>query len=101
MRKKRKRLTRAEKETILLTSEADDVWRIYTFNPNLKRRLKKFSHRFPDECRLISEDMEIRCVTYEIKKARLVIKLMPQQNDSIRRAAGERIKKYRSQIKRT
>ena len=30
------RLLKEERETILLTSEADDTWDIYTFNTDLK-----------------------------------------------------------------
>ena len=37
------RLTKYEKETILLTNEDDDFWDIYTFNTDLKNRLKKFA----------------------------------------------------------
>lgn len=36
------RLTKYEKETIILTSEGDDTYSVYTFNPALKRRLADF-----------------------------------------------------------
>lgn len=37
------RLSPEEKETILLTSEADDCYEIYTFNTELKKKLARFS----------------------------------------------------------
>lgn len=37
------RLTKYEKETIILTSEGDDTYSVYTFNPALKRRLTDFA----------------------------------------------------------
>ena len=38
------KLTKEEKETILLTSEADDMWSVYTFSTDLKKRLAAFSN---------------------------------------------------------
>lgn len=32
-------LTKYEKETILLSSEGDDTYSIYSFNPGLKRKV--------------------------------------------------------------
>lgn len=34
------RLNKYERETILLTSEGDDTWDVYTFNIDLKNRLR-------------------------------------------------------------
>ena len=45
-------LTKYEKETILLTSEGDDTYSIYTFNPGLKRKLAAYARQYPDQCRL-------------------------------------------------
>ena len=39
----KQRLNKYERETILLTSEGDDTWDIYTFNTDLKNRLRKFA----------------------------------------------------------
>ena len=36
------RLSKYEKETIVLTSEGDDTVQIYTFNASLKRRLAEY-----------------------------------------------------------
>lgn len=69
------RLTKYEKETILLTNEGDDFWEVYTFNRPLKRRLKEFSRKYPEHCRLKEEDPKLGCVTYDIDKGRLSIRL--------------------------
>lgn len=37
------RLSKYEKETIILTSEGDDTVKIYTFNTSLKRRLAEYA----------------------------------------------------------
>ena len=33
------RLTKYEKETIILTNEEDDFWNVFTYNKGLQRRL--------------------------------------------------------------
>ena len=40
-------LTKYEKETILLTSEGDGTYSVYTFNPSLKRKLAEYSQKYP------------------------------------------------------
>ena len=39
------KLTKYEKETIILTSEGDDTYSVYTFNSALKRRLADFAKK--------------------------------------------------------
>ena len=53
------RLTKYEKETIILTSEGDDTYSVYTFNAALKRQLADFVKKYPDLCHLESEDKKI------------------------------------------
>ncbi len=50
------RLNKYEREIILLTSEGDETWDIYTFNTDLKNRLRKFSARYPELCELKDEN---------------------------------------------
>lgn len=66
------RLTKYEKETIILTSEGDDTYSVYTFNPALKRRLADFAKKYPAVCRLESEDRKYGSQSYVIDKDRLV-----------------------------
>lgn len=46
------RLTKFEKETIILFNESEDKASIYTYNSGLKKRLKKFSRQYPQLCHL-------------------------------------------------
>ena len=81
------RLTKYEKETIILTSEGDDTYSVYTFNTALKRRLADFAKKYPDLCRLESEDKKIGCQSYVIDKVRLSIRLTAPYSEERRKAA--------------
>ena len=72
------KLTEYEKETILLTSEGDEAWVIYTFNPDLQRKLAKFSEDFPECCKLklSTREGEEGCSVYVINKDRVAIQLI-------------------------
>ena len=89
------RLTKFEKETIILTSEGDDTYNVYTFNPALKRRLADFAKKYPEHCRLESEDKKIGCQNYVINKARLSIRMTSLYSEERRKAASERGKNSR------
>ena len=86
------RLTKYEKETIILTSEGDDTYSVYTFNPTLKRRLADFARKYPAVCRLESEDKKLGSQSYMIDKARLSIRLTAPYSEERRKAASERAK---------
>ena len=88
------RLTKYEKETIILTSEGDDTYSVYTFNAALKRRLADFAKKYPDLCHLESEDKKIGCQSYVINKARLSIRLTAPYSDARRKASSTRAKQY-------
>lgn len=86
------KLTKYEKETIVLTSEGDTTVNVYTFNADLKRRLAKFAQQYPDLCRLVSATEE-GSETYEMDKSRLSFRLVPPYSDERRKAASENAKK--------
>ena len=83
------RFNKYERETILLTSEGDDTWDVYTFNTDLKNRLRKFAARYPDLCKLKDENKELGCVTYIVQKSRVSIHLNSPQSEARRKAASE------------
>ena len=79
------RLTKFEKETIILFNESEDEASIYTYNAGLKNeasiytynaglknRLKKFSRQYPQLCHL-KEKNKYGGVEYLIDKSRLSI----------------------------
>lgn len=86
------RLTKYEKETIILTSEGDKTYIVYTFNPALKRRLREFAKKYPAVCRLESEDRKMGSQSYVIDKGRLSIRLTAPYSDERRKAASEKAK---------
>lgn len=46
------KLTKYEKETIILFNEGEDTASIYTYNAGLRKRLALFSKKYPDLCKL-------------------------------------------------
>ena len=46
------KLTKYEKETIILFNEGEDTASVYTYNAGLRKRLAAFSKQYPDHCRL-------------------------------------------------
>ena len=90
----KQRLSKYERETILLTSEGEDTWNIYTFNTNLKNRLRKFAVQHPDLCVLKEENKELGSVSYTIQKSRVSIRLIAPYSETRRKAASEYAKKH-------
>jgi len=87
-------LNKYERETILLTSEGDDTWDIYTFNTDLKNRLKKSAAQHPDLCSLKEENKEYGSVSYIIQKSRVSIRLLAPYSEARRKAASEYAKRH-------
>ncbi len=72
--------TKYEMETIILTSEADSTYRVYTFNKGLKKKLAKFTENYPEHCKLV-DDTGDGGLTYEIDKGRLSLRLVPPYSE--------------------
>lgn len=88
------RLTKYEKETIILTSEGDETYNVFTYNPALKRRLADFAKKYPAVCHLESEDRKYGSQSYVIDKGRLSIRLIAPYSEARRKAASEYAKKH-------
>jgi len=86
------KLTKYEKETIILFNEADDEASIYTYNAGLRKRLAEFSKKHPDLCRL-EKSCDQGGVSYVLDKSRLSIRLQPPMSEERRRKASEYAKK--------
>ena len=71
------KLTKYEKETIVLFNEADEEAHIQTYNAGLRKRLEAFSKKYPDLCRL-DMSMGQGGVSYWIDKSRLSIRFQPR-----------------------
>lgn len=94
------KLSKYEKETIVLFNEAESEASIYTFNADLKRRLAEFSQKYPLLCRLESTTPE-GSVTYVMDKSRLSIRLIPPYSEERRQAARAYAKQHGFQVLRT
>lgn len=82
------KLSKYEKETIVLFNEGEDEASIYTYNAGLKKRLAAFSKKYPDLCRLERTHPQ-GGVSYVLDKSRLSIRLLPPYSEERREKASE------------
>lgn len=73
------KLSKYEKETIILTNEEDRYYSVYTFNQGLQKRLKNFAERYP-ECCYLSNSTKEGSETYIIQRALQICWLNGKQN---------------------
>ena len=94
------KLTKYEKETIILFNEGEDTASIYTYNAGLRKRLANFGKKHPDLCRL-DMNMGQGGVCYYINKSRLSIRFQPPMSEERRQKASELAKQngFNSQSK--
>ena len=85
------KLTKYEKETIILFSEGEDIAHIQTYNAGLRNRLAAFSKKYPGLCRL-EKTYAQGGVSYVLDKSRLSIRLQPPYSEERRRKASENAK---------
>lgn len=67
-------LTKAERETIILFSEADSTATVYTFNTKLKNKLKRLSQEYPEAVQLVRQD-EVGSVIYSVPKNLITVRV--------------------------
>ena len=86
------RLTKYEKETVLLYNQSQDPITICTYDPGLRRRLRDFAARYPELCRRVDKQKYPDYAEYEIQKDRVSIRLLPPMSEEKRKAASEKAK---------
>ena len=79
------KLTKTEKETIILFNEEEDAAQVFTYNAKLKKRLKKYAAAYPGVAVMENEDI-YGGVTYTLPKQRMSI-MLTQPFDQTKRAA--------------
>ena len=94
------KLTKYEKETIVLFNEGEDTAHIQTYNAGLRNRLAAFSKKYPDLCRL-EKTYEQGGVSYVLDKSRLSIRLVPPYSEERLAAARDYAKQHGFQVLRT
>lgn len=82
------KLSKYEKETIILFNEGEDTASIYTYNAGLKKRLAAFGRKYPDLCRLERTHPQ-GGVSYILDKSRLSVRLQPPYSEERRKKASE------------
>ena len=94
------KLTKYEKETIILFSEGESIARIETYNAGLRNRLAAFSKKYPGLCRL-EKTYAQGGVSYVLDQARLSIRLQPPYSEERRQKASNNAKQngFNSQMK--
>ena len=80
------RLTKYEKETIILFNEAEPTANIYTYNKALQNRLAKFGKENPNCAKLITT-YPCGAVSYKVDKKRLSIRFTSPYSDERRAKA--------------
>ncbi len=88
------RLTRYERETIILFNEKENYANIFTYNTDLIERLKDYENKHPQMCSL-KEINQAGGHTYILKKSALSIRLMSPRSEASRNKAAESIRKNR------
>ncbi len=84
-------LTKYEKETIILTNEANDFYEVYTFNSALKKKFAAYARKHPDLCSL-KETTREGSATYVVDKARLTLRLTEPYSEERRKEASAKAK---------
>lgn len=82
------KLSKVDKETIVLFNEGEDEASIYTCNARPRKRLAAFSKKYPDICRLERTHPQ-GGVPYLLDKSRLSIRLLPPYSKERREKASE------------
>ena len=86
------RLTKRQKTTCIYFDEASKTVEIQTHNTALKKRLAKYTAKYPDLCKQ-TDDNEQGGLTFEIDRKRFGIRLTAPYSDERRHAASELAKK--------
>lgn len=87
------RLTKYEQETVINWNRAENEGSIYTFEPDLKKRLAKFAKEHPECCRMVRTS-KYGDVTYVFDKRKLGLRFTAPYSEERRKASSERAKKH-------
>ena len=87
------KLTKYEKETIILFNEAEPTANIYTYNKTLQNRLAKFSKENPNCAKLIT-NYPCSALSYEVDKKRLSIRFTAPYSDERKEKARKYAKEH-------
>ncbi len=86
------RLTKAERETIILWDEKDRMVRIEVFDTKLKNDLAKAARDYPDTIKCLGTD-QYGGISYELPRSLLSVKIKKPMSEEKRKEMSERGKK--------
>ena len=85
----RTEVPKEQKTTDISFDKRRKIVYIRTHNTDLKNRLTAFSEKYPDLCRMTEDDADIGCMSFEIDKWRLSIRLTVPYTEERRKNASE------------
>ena len=85
-------LTKKQKTTDIYYNAKDPLAEVYTHDTNLKKRLRKYSAKYPELCKQTDDD-GLGGLRFEIDKSRISIRLTAPYSDDRRKAASELARK--------
>ena len=88
------KLTKEERETIITTNEASDVYSIFTYDKRSIQRLKRFAEAYPQAAQMEREN-GFGGVSYIVKKSNFSWSLLKPYDESRRQAQSEWMKTVR------
>ena len=85
-------LTKKQKVTEVYYNEKDPIAEVHTHDTNLKKRMRKYTEKYPELCQLTEDDGQ-GGLRFEIDKSRISIRLTAPYSEDRRKAASELAKK--------
>ena len=92
-------LKKSQKITNIHFTEAGSMIEVCTCNTDLKKRLSAFAAKYPEECRLTDVE-DNGCLTFEIRKGRLSLRLTAPYSEARRKAASDLAKQHTENLRR-
>ena len=81
-------LTKKQKVTEVYYNEKDPIAEVHTHDTNLKKRMRKYTEKYPELCQLTEDDGQ-GGLRFEIDKSRISIRLTAPYSEDRRKAASE------------
>ena len=85
-------MKKEQKETIITFDESSERMNVFTYNTDLKKRLKKFAEEYPALCRMI-DDNGSGGLAFEVDRKRFGFRITAPYSDERKKAASELAKK--------
>ena len=85
-------MKKVQRKTIIIFDENSEQVNVFTYNTDLKKRLKAFAKKYPKLCRMVDDD-GIGGMAFEVDRKRFGFRLTVPYTAERKRAASELAKK--------